>query len=379
MFGPSRVTVGPDGSVYIKGNQDLTKLDPIGVPATGFGNAGRVVPEPVSSISAPYGPAVLDEAGNIYVVSPSRISKFDQSGTLVSDFGTGGFVSTPANAHGLRRDSAGDLYVLSHMPTETGTAFEVSKLDRDGRPVLSFGVQGKLLVDVGLGAERTSVTSTFVDSAGNFYAAGSVGMNGGIFWAFVAKYDSAGNRIATFNPPLGGGVRQLPCEGGSPPLAGPMPYAVANDVSVDAAGSMLVAVECGKPTGEVTSRVVKLDARGDLDPSYVGATSVPALFGAATMQVMLRKPNGELILAGWRRVAADPAMCRAETILAKLDASGNPVPLPNGEAVLVLEGSFPTELGIDGHGRLYVGAAGGRTCSPHTRMEPIVRIYRMGS
>jgi hypothetical protein len=374
-YGPSRLAVDADGSLYVAGLRELTKLDPSGVPAASFGSGGRVPVQTYEGDRAPYGPPVLDEAGNVHAISQDGISKFDSSGSPLSCFGTDGFVWVP-NAYGLyglARGPGGNLYVIPGRLMESPSSFEVAKLDRDGRLLPSFGVLGKAVVDVGLGGEEAGVTSTTVDANGNFYAAGWVGLITGHYTAFVTKLDPAGNRVETFNPALGGVVRVMPC---SAPA-----HSIATDLVVDAAGNVFMAGECRWLAGptRMTSFVVKIAAGGANDPTYAGATSVPTLFGPeGGVTVILRKANGELIIAGNRPNPSVPLNCGYEVVVAKLDAMGDPIPLPSGEGLLALQGVYPGDLGIDGYGRLYATTSRG-TCSPHTVMAPEVQIYRVGS
>jgi len=102
--------------------------------------------------------------GDILVSSNTAIYRYNQSGTLLQTFGTGGF--------GMAFDSSGNLYVAN------GSA--VSKYDSSGNPLGTFasGISG-------------SAYDIDFDELGNAYVVGVIDQN----FDFVRKYSSSGTLL----------------------------------------------------------------------------------------------------------------------------------------------------------------------------------------
>lgn len=158
LFQPSRITTGPDGSVYVsdQGNQRIRKIAPDGTIATiaGDGTAGFSGdggPATSAHLSSPLGIA-LGSDGSVYVADQlnNRVRKVDPLGTISTVAGTGtsgyngdGIVATTAQLaapydvdvapdgslyiadngnHRIRRVMPnGYIYTIAGNPTGTGT------------------------------------------------------------------------------------------------------------------------------------------------------------------------------------------------------------------------------------------------------------------
>lgn len=368
-----RMAVTGDGSVYVAGYYAIEKVDRSGALVASFGTAGRVtLPfSPEHPASAP----VLDEAGSLYVISGAGIAKLDSTGHLVPSFGSNGYASLGSWGRGsqdafslLVRDAAGSLYLGGYgRSPETGIfSGGVAKFDRDGRLVASFGSSGVRILELGGG--RTVIPQAMaVDGGGNVFIAGER----------LVKLDSSGNLAADF---AAGGLWEVPdCVNGSG----------ASAVAIDAIGNLVVGANCpGSPL------LFRLDAGGNVVASFRESGRRSGLLGTGTFTLgsvtttntvgyvttLLIGPGGHIYAAGYR----DRLTCAWDLAVAKLDASGNALPVFDASDAVILDGQpkdFASDLAMDAAGQLYVGGVRmpASVCPQRRPVSGSFVVYRLGA
>ncbi|MEI9812937.1 MAG: hypothetical protein WDO18_09825 [Acidobacteriota bacterium] len=140
---PSNMTVGLDGTIYLRGNGYTFRI--------GANGAAEVIPTPVNA-----GPDIaVDGKGRLYFMDPNRLLRMDLDGSVT------GVVVPPANGvspQGLGRDPFGNVY----FATETS----IFKIEDDARytKVLDARVSRTFSVDR---AGRVWTGSTVIDAAGS--------------------------------------------------------------------------------------------------------------------------------------------------------------------------------------------------------------------
>ena len=149
-------------------------------------------------------------------------------------------------------------------------------------------------------------------------------------------------------------------------------------------GHVLAGVNCSAtaPGTSPSAHVFKIDARGNTVADYRSGGLRPALFGSneGYVTALVSMVDGEVIVAGFRPKPSGQAPgCFYAAAVAKLDARGEPVASFNGDSVLLLEGDFATDLGMDAAGWLYVGTMRRNSCSDHPPAGSVAAIYKISS
>lgn len=340
-------TVDSAGSVYAAG-RSIVKLDPSGNVVAGYGETLQVFDE-----SSP----VLDAQGNLYTLS-NGIVKRDANGQRVTAFGTGGLAvipplspSTSGVFIGLLRDSTGNLYTAwlfadAQLPYSNARVI-LTKVNSSGFLDSGFGVSGQKDTGLDLVAPSPSLALA-LDRDGNVLVAGYLKST---LRLFVAKFDSHGNLVPDFG---GGGIWQAPQDCGTQ-----SPIAIAALPS----GELVVGGSCSG-----SSAIYKLDAKGaPVNAFNGGVVHLPGAVGG-----FLAGANGVLYVGGGLGACGQGAV-------RKLGADGQLIDTFGNGGVVVppdLQSLGLAVLGLDGSGRLYVGASVSG-CPPVIGRPLAFAVYRM--
>ena len=209
------ISIDFSGNVYVTGTTMGSLFDVIAGESDAFvakydSDGNKVWAKQFGSEHQEWGNGVvLDSSGNVYVTgttmgslfdviageSDAFVAKYDSDGNKVwaKQFGS----DLHDSSNNIAIDSSGNVYVtgttsgnISDSNVGSDDAF-VAKYDSDGNQVWAKQFGNDLLV------EGISITA---DSSGNAYVTGYVkgdlfGTNAGVIDAFVAKYDSDGNKV----------------------------------------------------------------------------------------------------------------------------------------------------------------------------------------
>lgn len=348
--GPSsrgRVALASDGTVYMAAGPTVRRLD----------SSGNL--DPTFGVELRAHSPLLDEAGNLYVMTSEGIAKLDPDGRLVTSFGTNGVALAPGMVGGagsFARDGAGNLVLAGYAQT---SAVAISKFDRDGRLVASFGSAGvhRLQAPAGYPGQN-SVDAVALDAQGNVFVGGhGFALTTAARLAFVAKLDADGRIATDFGD---AGFWHAP-----PICSSRAPHAIA----FDAFGYVHVACE---------PAIFKLDNHGNLDHSF-GLLGVSTPLGGAVTSLHIAS-NGEIFVAGARDTAQPQSFC-TDFIAAKLDVRGAPVTGfgAGGRVIIDVDNNdYVASVAMDGSGRLYVSGVSIGPCSIRRPVpESIFSVIRL--
>ena len=362
----SRMSLGPDGSLYVLGDEGLEKRGADGNPVTSFGHGGRLM-------SGFQRPPLGDEAGNLFGLTQGALVKLDPAGQPVPSFGTNGRVAWEGWVAGdirvfafrsLARDAAGNLFMAGsgHTPGDA-QGFRwgvVAKLDREGRLVTSFGNYGLAVFDSAHAGRAVRAETVVLDARGNQYIVGGL----------IAKLDPSGNLMRDFAEQ--GYLRAPNCA--------EFRVSEARALVIDSAGDLVAGAVCDPPdTNMFEVLVFKFDERGVVSPSFRESGMRRGLFGTPSstgdagmgMGAMVVAPGGAIYVSGHRSATE----CGVDLVVAKLDAQGNAVPTFDGKESVVLDGQridYSGDLALDAQGRVYAASSGVPYC-------PIIRPMGGGS
>jgi hypothetical protein len=289
---------------------------------------------------------LLDESGNLYVRTVEGIAKVDPAGRLAAAFGTNGHAQTPWIQDGrgtFVRDASGSLVLLG--PRAEAVPSAVSKLDRDGKLVPTFGDGGMVRFPLLPYPDFSIAETVATDARGNIFVGGRAAHSSA---AFVVKLDPDGRTASGF------GVAGFWT---APPICGISPQAIV----FDAVGKMLVG--CG-------GVIFRLDEFGNLDPTWglLGAATPlgnQGPNGAGNVTSLLVASNGEIFAAG---IVGAATPC-TDFIIARLDDRGAPVSgfgIQGRVTVDVASRDGVTNVAMDGSGRLYVSGLSIPGCTTST-------------
>lgn len=330
-------------------NPDGT-VKPIGRVVLRFDASGRPISASTRNGNYYDHSAVLGPDGNIFVargdfVTGKRfVAEVDQTGNLVTTFGTGGMTSfdsfggdagIPDFFADLARDGDGNLYLAGTRYTDLSRSktMAVAKFDRTGQLVTEFGNAGIALVS--LGAHPAELAAVAVDAARNVYLAGNVADNS---TGVVAKLDPTGQLAADFGT---GGLWSNPsCSG-------------VGDLAIDNAGNLIVAAGCLNAGGQPSASIVKLDARGNLITSFGSSGMRTDALGAGGLGgTVAIGPAGQIYVGGftWN------GRCGSFAV-SKLEADGS-FAMDFGVAGITtanVSNDRVAKLAFDAQGHLYFG------------------------
>jgi uncharacterized delta-60 repeat protein len=247
-FGSSAwsVAIQPDGKIVAAGEGitagcfpydachdfGLVRYNRDGSLDSSFGSGGKVLTD--------FGTTGFDQAldmaiepnGKILAAGESAaagsddfaLARYNRDGTLDSSFGSGGKVLTDfragsndeAWAVGIEPDRKIVLAGIGGYPFETGDFdFALARYNRDGSLDSSFGSEGKVLTDVGFGADY--LFDAAIQPNGKIVAAGDAAGTGGIHHFALVRYLAPCNRRAA-SPPCARPVTRLSSSRAGSPL-----------------------------------------------------------------------------------------------------------------------------------------------------------------
>jgi sugar lactone lactonase YvrE len=308
--------------------------------------AGGGWPNGVPAVSAPVGDATgvaVDQAGNVYIASPStnRVFKVDSNGTLslVAGNGSAGFsgdggpgISASLNSpFGVAVDPWGNLFISD---SNNG---RVRKVDTAGVITTVAGIGG--FGFGGDGGPATSARFSFprgiaVDAAGNLFIVDSNN-------ARVRKVDTSG----VITTVAGNGGFGFSGDGG-PAIGASLfsPFGVA----VDASGSLFIA----DPN---IARVRKVDAAGVITTVAGNGSSGFSGDGGPAGSANLASPYGVSVDSAGNLFIAD----RANTRIRKVDAAGVITSVAgNGGSAFTGDGGPATSASLNSPIGVATGASG---------------------
>lgn len=347
-----RFAFARDGSTYVLPNNYVVKLDPRGRVVESFGNGGRTdLPSRYTESQSP----VIDASGNLFVPIGFGVAKIRPDGGVASEYGAAGVASAifPTGSpwmYSIATDETGSLYAA-------GSEY-VAKFDPQGRLSNAYAAGGQHYLELGSG----SVSDVQVDRLGNTYLGASTSAQGVV----VIKLNATGTLAGDFGV---NGVWSGACRRG-----------LARSIAILPSGGLAVAVYCD-PSGSGESFdafVFKLDEHGNTVTAYRDGGLRRGVFGAplAYPTKILALPGDEVLVAGVRgKVDGFPGCATAA--VARLDARGEPVPPAGGGAALFLESDYPTDLGMDAAGWLYIGTMRRNSCASHPPAGSVAAIYKL--
>ena len=236
-----------------------------------FSTGGRYKSTFIAGLATPFG-LVFDSSGHLFVVNQSsaKINKYNDQGTLVSQFGASGSGAGQfINPSTIESDASGNLYVV-----DSGNN-RIQKFSSSGSFLSQFGTAG-----AGNGQFSAPQQIAF-DGSGNIFVA-DYGNNR------IQKFNSSGVYLSQFGS-YGTGNGQFSGAGG---------------IAIDSTGSIWVADAMNKriqkfdSSGNYLSQFSGPDNTGNTSSDAVGLISADSngnLLGTATGQVWRFNSNGELL------------------------------------------------------------------------------------
>jgi uncharacterized delta-60 repeat protein len=218
----------------------LVRYDANGIPDPDFG-AGGIVTTSVGSINDYADDLGIQENGMIVVAGYSNngsnydfaLVRYNTDGSLDTDFGTGGIVTTPVGsgwdyAHALDIQDNGKIVVAGSSANGDKYDFALVRYNTDGSLDTDFGTGGIVTTPVGSGFD--SAYALRIQSDGKIVAAG-YSNNGSNYDFALARYNTDGSLDTTFGTFSTGIV--------TTPIGNNDDYAFALDIQSD--GSIVAA------------------------------------------------------------------------------------------------------------------------------------------
>ena len=326
---------------------DVTRLDDRNTPSAvtldpTFGVGGRfVLSDSINLTGAPL-PRVVEALPDGRVVVGTTVTaangdadfgvfRLTADGTLDPTFGTNGVATIPFDAGGANTDVLNALIVLpdgrivvaGYAELAGGdTDFAAARLTADGKPDLTFGGTGKLLVAFDRGGQnRDGAQSLAVDSVGRVVLGGYSEGSANFDFAAV-RLTAVGALDTTFNAT------------GKATVGFDLPGGTGDDkaaaVAVGPGDSVLLAGSANRGVGVTASAFTRLTAAGTLDASFgtAGRTTLAKTLEAAASAnaaaALVVLADGHLLVAGTaaRATAADTDFYTARlTATGQLDAT----------------------------------------------------------
>jgi uncharacterized delta-60 repeat protein len=301
------VALQPDGKVVVVGASDddsaqdtftLARYEPNGSLDPTFGSGG-IVRTPIGIASAVAYAVVLQPDGKIVVAGRSQsasqqftIARYNADGSLDTDFGNGGIVTTAvgasydeANAVVLQPDgkilAGGDSYDGSHY------VFALARYNPDGSLDTGFGGSGTGIVTTPFGSNGSGYLNALaLQPDGKILAAGN-SWNGSQTVFTLARYNPDGSLDSTaFGV---GGIVTTPIADG----AGIQALVLQPDGKIIAAGSSW------DGTNDEFA-LARYGLNGSLDQSFGSGGSVDTAIGSgsASAYAVVLQPDGRIVVAG---------------------------------------------------------------------------------
>ena len=278
---------------------------------TGFGSGGMVASNVAGSGQDDARAMVRQSDGKLLVVGSNNssfgVARYLSDGQLDVSFGAGGRVSTPftqAHAYDVAVQGDGKIVVAGISPSAASNSdFALARYHVDGTLDASFGVGGKVLLDINSG-EANYCYAIAIQGDGKIVAVGFTKPTSG--WGQERLAAVRFNSNGSLDPGFGSsGVVVTDVSPGYTEQA--------NDVMIDAAGRIVLAVYAYLLAPNANSLVVvRYRSDGTLDSAFSGdgIAVLPASASSAAQRLALdsagrilvaggRIPSG-LVLARWR-------------------------------------------------------------------------------
>lgn len=164
------VALQPDGKILVVGTSfiiggisgedlALVRYQPNGSLDAGFGANGKIIHsltnehEIASDVAVQPDGKIVVVGDNRYGVGPSAIVRYNGDGSLDTDFAANGIFSTPRDFFSgrhlaLQPDGKIVLFGSGRVAEDAPDAFAVARLNQNGVPDASFGLNGRLLTSI---------------------------------------------------------------------------------------------------------------------------------------------------------------------------------------------------------------------------------------
>jgi uncharacterized delta-60 repeat protein len=314
---PEALAVAGDGSIHVaathfdfagdRGELAASRMSELGVLDTGYGSGGRATLATGASsevatdvVVNPDGTIVTAGFGASLQVRRAILSKHLAGGALDPTFGAGGRtrLAELATTRGMARTTAGALVVAGDAPIAVGLRYTVARYDATGALDPAFATAGVFTDRVALPTGNASPRALALDASERIIVVGNAGPG-------FSSFDAGAIRLlpdGTLDPSFGGDGRVTFDLGTS------FDELSAVDVAPD---GTIVAI--GRAAEAL---VVRLEADGDLDPSFgTNGVATPGILGAQLDRVRVQA-DGAILVAGYRQVPA------SELVVARLTPAG---------------------------------------------------------
>ncbi len=304
------VVIQPDGKIVAAGNSDastsdnpahrfaLVRYNSDGTLDPSFGNGGMAI-TPVGADAGAFGLAL--QGGKLVAagVSDDQIAvvRYNSDGSLDTDFGNGGIVTTSVGARAAARAVAvqgGKIVVAGATNNGVDSDFVVARYNTDGSLDTAFNQAGSLP-----GVAVTDFTfyddeafALDIQSNGKIVAAGYTNTGAPQYEFALARYDTDGTLDPTFNP------------AGNKPGTVATPIRAVRDYALAVAvqGSKIVVAGYSDTNGSFLFdfAVARYNANGSLDTTFGtgGIVTTDIGVGTAISRALAIQGNGRIVAVG---------------------------------------------------------------------------------
>ena len=256
---------------------------------------GPTADRPRAVLAEPDGKIVV--AGETIVGTPydGFVVRYLPGGGLDTSFGTGGIVRMmhPYDdfIYAIVREPDGRLVFAGSSHSATGGDFRVFRLLPDGSFDPGFGVDGKVITDLGGGDVAIAMAR---QDDGKLVVGGRVGTGGGIFDFALVRYMPDGTIDTSFGS---GGVTTVHV--GTAQSSGHA-IAILPDGKIVLAGYTYI--------GNYDFALLRFDADGWLDPSFGAGGVVTTDYNGRQNQAydLVAQPDGKLVVGGYVTTGSPP-------------------------------------------------------------------------
>ncbi len=252
-----------------------------------FGEGGKVITPGVDGANA----VVVQPDGKSVAAGNDTLARYDLDGTLDETFSGDGIVTTSLQTDTCFVDGPNDValqpdgkIVVVGIVDDGGPNdqnFGVQRYDLNGVLDTDFGDEGIITTDFGGG--RDCAYGVAIQGDGKIVVAGEV--TGGDVG--IARYDAAGDLDTTFGTDATGLV--------TTDVAGELD--LGTDVTVDAAGNVVVVARVSQSSSLGGFSVVRYTPAGTLDPSFGGGDGMTDVDPGSPEGVAI-DADGRIVLAG---------------------------------------------------------------------------------
>ena len=204
------VAIQTDGKIVVAGysNQDfaLVRYNTDGSLDTSFGTGGKVTTEVGSGTARAYSVAIQTDGKIVaagYSTSGNQdfaLVRYNTNGTLDSNFGTGGKVTTDIGSGDIAQSVAiqtdGKIVVAGYSDNGSNADFALVRYNTDGTLDTNFGTGGKVITAIG--SSTDAAYSVAIQSDGKIVAAGFSDNGSNADFALV-RYNTDGTLDTTFD------------------------------------------------------------------------------------------------------------------------------------------------------------------------------------